>query len=262
MNAYEWKQEQRRERLEKAARRASREGEASLQSAHREVEGIPFGQPILVGHHSEKRHRRALARHDSKMRRGFERLKEAEDLARRAAAVGTAGISSDDPEAVSKLGDKVSELEAQRDRMKAINAAYRKAKGAQGWSNGLNLTTAEAKDITQRAGLGYPWNAQPYPSYSLTNIGARIRQAKQRAQQIEQRPTEAVHETVNGVEIVTDPDDNRIVLTYPRRLSRDEYKDVRRAGFVWSPTRNGFTRMLGTGGVLYWARELAGRFTP
>lgn len=35
---------------------------------------IPPGQPILVGHHSEGRHRRDLARADSHMRRGLEEL--------------------------------------------------------------------------------------------------------------------------------------------------------------------------------------------
>jgi len=41
-----------------AARRAN---EAS-QASHDAVKGIPFGQPILIGHHSEKRHRRDIER--------------------------------------------------------------------------------------------------------------------------------------------------------------------------------------------------------
>jgi Domain of unknown function (DUF3560) len=35
---------------------------------------IPMGQPILIGHHSEGRHRRDLARADSHMRRGIEEI--------------------------------------------------------------------------------------------------------------------------------------------------------------------------------------------
>jgi hypothetical protein len=42
---------------------------------------IPFGQPILVGHHSEKRHRRDLARIDSGMSKGFEEGRKADRLA-------------------------------------------------------------------------------------------------------------------------------------------------------------------------------------
>ena len=33
---------------------------------------VPFGQPILVGHHSERRHRRLLERVHAKTRKGFE----------------------------------------------------------------------------------------------------------------------------------------------------------------------------------------------
>ncbi len=106
MNAYEYRQEARRERLERAATRARTEGEARLVSADRMARQMD-GQPILVGHHSEKRHRRQIARMQGNMRQGFTRLREAEELARRAASVGTGGISSDDPEAVAKLDDKV-----------------------------------------------------------------------------------------------------------------------------------------------------------
>src|SRR5947207_1571026 len=71
------------------------------------ADAIPFGQPILVGHHSEKRDRRFRARIDGKFRKGIALHKKAEDLKHRAASVGTAGISSDDPEAIEKLREKV-----------------------------------------------------------------------------------------------------------------------------------------------------------
>ncbi len=153
MNSYEWKQQARKERLERAADRARSDSDRSLAAAHKAVAGIPFGQPILVGRHSERRHRRALQRCDDRMRQGFARLKEAEDYAYRAAAVGTSGISSDDPEAVEKLGEKVEHLEAQRERIKAINAAWRKTKGAPGWTEGLSLTEREASAIERAPSL-------------------------------------------------------------------------------------------------------------
>ena len=71
MNSHEAKQEAKRARLARAAERASAEAETLFTSARREVDGIPPGQPILVGHHSEGRHRGALRRHDSKMRKAF-----------------------------------------------------------------------------------------------------------------------------------------------------------------------------------------------
>lgn len=263
MNAYELRQEARRERLERAATRAASESASRFQRARSEVEGIPLGQPILVGHHSEKRHRRALERCDTNMRKGVEAAAAARDLAHRAAAVGSGGISSDDPDAAVKLGEKVSELEARRDRMKAINAHWRKHKTF----DGLELTDGERREIASNA--AYSWQkTQPYPSYSLTNLGARIRDAKrrearmaERAQVVEALEADGaapVSRTVNGATITEDVIDNRVLLAFPARLSREGYKQVRSYGFVWSPTRKAFVRKLG-GNAIALAELLATR---
>lgn len=72
------------ERYDRADRRAdyhaekagTAEGEAAArwQAERRILDGIPAGQPILVGHHSEGRHRRDLARADNHMRKGLEAI--------------------------------------------------------------------------------------------------------------------------------------------------------------------------------------------
>src|SRR3990167_587842 len=49
--------------------------------------GIPFGQPILVGHHSEGRHRRALSRLDAHMSKACESTKMAEHHTSTAAGI-------------------------------------------------------------------------------------------------------------------------------------------------------------------------------
>lgn len=46
--------------------------------------GIPFGQPILVGHHSERKHRKVLENADRAMRKSIEENEKAEDYQRRA----------------------------------------------------------------------------------------------------------------------------------------------------------------------------------
>jgi hypothetical protein len=52
----------RAEALEGRAERAAAESEARYAAARRELDVIPPGQPILVGHHSERGHRAALKR--------------------------------------------------------------------------------------------------------------------------------------------------------------------------------------------------------
>jgi hypothetical protein len=255
VNAYEATQERRRARLERAAERARAESDAAFQASRDAVAGIPFGQPILVGHHSEKRHRGALAKSDARLRKACDRAKEADELERRAASVGSAGISSDDPEAVEKLTDKRTDLERKRDQMKAANAAWKKQDDA-------GLIAATGKGLAAWAPVieaAYSWEKQPFPAWSLSNVGARIRAAAKRVEVIEEtRAVEASRdELAGGVVLTIDPDDNRVTLVFPARLSTEHYKLMRSAGFLWSPTRGGFTRKLGNSAEWH-ARRLAG----
>ena len=54
MNAYEEKLEARRAYYERKAEEADAAGTAMWKEAHKMGEATPFGQPILVGHHSER----------------------------------------------------------------------------------------------------------------------------------------------------------------------------------------------------------------
>jgi len=75
---------ERADRLAARAESARAAGEAALSRGSALVEGIPLGQPILVGHHSERRHRRAVERSHAATAKGVELLDVARDLERRA----------------------------------------------------------------------------------------------------------------------------------------------------------------------------------
>lgn len=57
----------RAQKYEDWAEAAQRRSDDAFQRSENAVAGIPFGQPILVGHHSESRHRNALKRSQSAM---------------------------------------------------------------------------------------------------------------------------------------------------------------------------------------------------
>jgi DNA repair exonuclease SbcCD ATPase subunit len=168
----------RRERLERRAEKRAEWAEsraAKAERAHagvsRIADGIPFGQPILVGHHSEGRARADQAR----MHRGMDAAVEHSQMASRheQAADGIeralrTSVYSDDADAVERLTEIVAALEAKRDGMKAANAAYRAEHRAE-------LKVMGAYERSQ---------AVPYPSCSITNLGATIRQKTQRIEQI------------------------------------------------------------------------------
>ena len=67
---------------------------------------IPFGQPILIGHHSERGDRSYRAKIYANFGKGFDALKAAGEMAARAASIGSGGISSDDPDAIKKLRER------------------------------------------------------------------------------------------------------------------------------------------------------------
>ncbi|MFJ5927974.1 DUF3560 domain-containing protein [Kitasatospora sp. NPDC092948] len=81
--------EHRAERHEELSGNAAGRSDAAYRGARAIGDGIPFGQPVLVGHHSERRHRRDLERIDNGMRRSIEEQDKAEyhaDRAKSAAA--------------------------------------------------------------------------------------------------------------------------------------------------------------------------------
>jgi Domain of unknown function (DUF3560) len=76
----------RTERLSERSERRGTEANAAYARAHQMAEAIPFGQPILVGHHSEGRDRNYRAKIERTFGRAFEGMAEAERLQGRAEA--------------------------------------------------------------------------------------------------------------------------------------------------------------------------------
>jgi hypothetical protein len=66
------RKENRIEKLEEYAENAEKRSDQAYQKAHRVMSFIPMGQPILVGHHSERRHRRDIKRIDNNMKKSIE----------------------------------------------------------------------------------------------------------------------------------------------------------------------------------------------
>ena len=74
----------RAERYSGCSENAQARAESRSHSAHEIGRHIPMGQPILVEHHSEKRHRRDIERIDSHMRKSIEESKKADYFSYRA----------------------------------------------------------------------------------------------------------------------------------------------------------------------------------
>jgi hypothetical protein len=81
--------EDRADRFTERAGNAAARSDAAYAGVKRIADGIPMGQPILVGHHSEAGARRDVARMDAGMRRSIAEGEKAEYYASRAKASGS-----------------------------------------------------------------------------------------------------------------------------------------------------------------------------
>lgn len=199
--------EEKRERLEARSIKAAQEATARYKRSNEAVERIPFGQPILVGHHSEGGHRRLLERCRADATKSFELQKKAEHLQSRSETLGTGGISSVDEDAIELLKEK---LEKQQE------------------------FHAKAKQMRKEG--------QDVPAYVLRNSSARMRSVKKRIETIEKlremKPLEHTHEKF---EVVTE--EGRIMIEFSEGKPSDEVRTiVKSRGFKWSPSRGAWVR--------------------
>ena len=278
MNTYEQKQEARRERLLNAAERARQQAQAAYKRAdlREEVSGIPFGQPILVGHHSEGRHRAAIKRADNAMRASIDLDKKAGELAARAAAVGTGGISSDDPEAIQKLQAEIDQAQSKQAFMKASNVVIRKAIKA-GMTPESKIEELEPWMAKLAEATGLAWGEgsiratlKPdfcgrvgFAHFQLTNNGANIKRMEKRIAQL--KAAHAAAEAAGGenkravyqglCEVIENFEENRLQIVFDGKPSAEVRAEMKGNGFRWAPSQGAWQRQLNNG-----ARYAAKRF--
>lgn len=172
----EAKMERREEWAEKARTRAA----ARFGTADRVADGIPFGQPILVGHHSEGRARRDQERIHAGMSKGIEETKLADH--HESAANGIArqldrSIFSDDENAIAALEARAAASDAMAAKINEINKAFRR-----GGIEALAAITSPA--VTKRAAETMrlcPWLKAPLDA---TSERASARRDRERIEQI------------------------------------------------------------------------------
>lgn len=233
MNEYEKKQETKRDRLRDRARSTRTEAAAIHERAHRMADAIPFGQPILVGHHSEGRDRRYRAKIHTTFGRAFEKQDEAAELDRRADAVGTGGISSDDPDAVKKLTEKLAQQKAAHERMKKANGCVRRGDRA-----GLAALQFSEKEIDDLFNPMFQSKAG-FPAYAFTNSNGRIRETERRIAELQSIANRADREEAGqGYTYREDVQDNRAMFVFDAKPAEDVRKLMKRNSFLYSPSRS------------------------
>lgn len=151
-------------------------------------------------------------------------------------------ISSDDPQAVEKLTEKLEACQKRQEYMKTVNSFYRK-RGTVHGCPGVSEETAEKLDEAVRT--GYSWETAPFASYELSNNNSEIRRLKQRIEQLtHDKELGYVGWKFDGGEAVVNTDNNRLQLLFDEKPSGEQRTALKRNGFHWSPSEQAWQRQL------------------
>lgn len=253
MNTYEEKRALRVERLKARAARLSRAAGAAHERAQSIADRIPMGQPILVGHHSQARHERDIARIQAGFDRSMKLAVEAKSVQRRAdSAEANRSISSDDPEAVDKLRLKLAKLDADRAKMVAANKAARaKDPRAALVALGFSATAIDkllAPDFAGRLG---------FADYVLRNSAGEASRLRKRIAELEAKASTPAPPSVASGDARIEEIDNRVRIYFADRPDSARIGALKASGFRWAPSVGAWQRHASPG-AWYAARQLLG----
>jgi hypothetical protein len=235
---YEERKENRISRYADKAKKASGEADALFGKAHDMASVIPFGQPVLVGHHSEGRDHSYRKRIETTQRKSFEAAEKASYYADKAVSAATNNaISGDNPDAVNLYREKLAKLEAAQEEMKAVNKAFAKGDDA---LKALGLTDEQ---IVKMKSNMPSYERKPYPSWALSNNNAEIRRVKEKIEQLEK--LDVVQDerlTFNGGEMVVNTEANRVQFLFPGKPGDEIRSLLKSYGFRWDPSEGAWQR--------------------
>lgn len=193
---------------------------------------IPMGQPILVGHHSERRHRRDIERMRNLMQSAFAHQTIAERLEDRLDTAGRS-ISRKDADAIELYQEKLKRIENNRECMKNANKILKCKDSDETKIEKLKLlgyTMADCLDLLKPdfAGrIGF--------SYHLTNSGAKVRRIKQKIEQLQrERSRTTSEETRDGITVKENDEHQGIEISFPGKPAQETIDKLKQAGFRWA----------------------------
>lgn len=237
MNDYEERKQSRIDRLHEKADRARAESQSLLKQSTDMASAIPFGQPIHGP--ADRRYREKIGK---KMEQSFAASDKADYYERRAEAQeNNTAISSDDPEALAKLKEKLEDLQISQTRMKQINAYYKK----NGTCRGFHGLSDELADKLVADIQYHPWDKRPFAAYALANNNQNINTVKKRIEQL----TVAKELGYQGWEfeggrVVANADMNRLQIFFDAIPDEEVRKELKGRGFKWARSVGAWQRQL------------------
>lgn len=208
---YEERQERKKELYQERVEQAEQRSQAHYKRRNDLASAIPMGQPILLGHHSEKRHRKDLDRIDNEMRKSIQESEKADYYRNKVDNIDNSkAISSDDPKAIEKLQARIEELEKAKVEVKA----------------------------------------RPHEWYELPYLNADIRRIKNRIKEIQELEELQFEDiTFTGGKAILNREINRLQFIFDTIPDEEIRTLLKGKGFKWSRYNQAWQRLYNKNGI-------------
>ena len=257
---YDQKKSDRVNRYSDRAIKANTTAETHFNHSNQIGERFAGGQPILVGHHSEKKARNDQNRMHNSMRKSIDATEKSKYYNKKAvAAEKNTAISSDDSNALVLLKEKLRTAEQNQEFMKAINKIVKSKKLSESEKikkivNDIGVEESKAKDI-----LAPDFGGRVgFASYKLTNNNANIKRMKERIKKLEKQAQEETTEyKFEDGKILDNVENNRVQILFNDKPDVEMRTKLKRNGFKWAPSQEAWQRFRSYN-ALYLAKEITG----
>ena len=144
-------------------------------------------------------------------------------------------IKREDPQAIEKLERKLKDLEQAQERMKSINAYYRKNGTCKGHPEVSDTLADELDEFVAK----HSWISAPYSTYALTNNSAEIRRTKMRIQELSKdRDLGFAGWKFEGGKAVANNEICRLQLFFDEKPDAEQRSQLKSYGFKWLPSES------------------------
>lgn len=201
---YEERKQRRIERYKAVSQKAKKEAEARSNSTANRILMMTPGQPIIIGHHSERKARKLHRQAEYDIRKSIELSDKSDYYEAKARHVeNNNAIYNDDPKAIEKLKEKLERLENERNSIKA----------------------------------------RPHETWELTNVTGNIRETKLRIKRLEEQEQLVFPDIeFKGGKAIHNKEINRIQLIFDEKPNEEIRNKLKRNGFHWSRNEGAWQR--------------------
>ena len=148
-------------------------------------------------------------------------------------------ILSNDENVIELLTEKIADLEAEKESMKALNAYYRKNETIEGYDG---LIT---QDMQMHLDFVFKFNFIHGSLFDTSNINQEIKRNRDRLTQIQRVKDAGTSETeYNGFRVVENSELMRLQIIFNGK-PEPEVRDILKSnGFKWAPSQSAWQRQL------------------